>query len=154
MKIFIRQAHPQEWRTIQKLNCKVFESNLQYDPYLNLKWVFSKSAENIYKKAVSHPRGCCFIAFIDQESIGYLVGSEKCVDYRSVITAEINHIGVLPEYRSQGIGSKLVAEFRKWCKQKGFGTIYVNSYFRNQKGIEFYKKQGFQEIDISLEMRV
>ncbi len=92
------------------------------------------------------------IAELEGKPVGYLAGTKKEFDYRNVKIAELSNMGVSPKYRSQGIGSLLVQEFKAWSRRNGFQTIYVNAYFHNLKAIDFYKRLGFSPIDLSLEI--
>ena len=60
--------------------------------------------------------------------------------------AEINNIYVLEEYRSQGIGSKLVDYLVKKCKICENVTLEVRK--DNINAICLYKKYGFKEVAI------
>ena len=60
--------------------------------------------------------------------------------------AEINNIYVLNEYRSQGIGSKLLDYLVKKCKICENITLEVRK--DNINAIYLYKKYGFKEVAI------
>lgn len=63
-------------------------------------------------------------------------------------------MGVIPKYRSRGIGQKLIEECLKIAREKGFQKVYVNTYFKNNGAINFYKNNGFTKIDLSLEKNI
>ena len=154
MNIQIRKATKDDWQVIQKLNNEVFEDNAAYDTYLHLRYPFSKEGIDHYKKLVTSPDYCTFIAFVDGLAVGHISGGPRVITYRNVKIAEIIEFGVSPKYRSKGIGVKLFEELRAWCKRLGYQTMMVNSYFTNDKAIAFYKRQGLVPIDIDLEMKV
>lgn len=60
--------------------------------------------------------------------------------------AEINNIYVLKQYRSQGIGSKLLDYLIKKCKDCENITLEVRK--DNESAIFLYKKYGFKEVAI------
>lgn len=60
--------------------------------------------------------------------------------------AEINNIYVLEQYRSQGIGSKLLDYLVKKCKICENITLEVRK--NNINAIRLYKKNGFKEVAI------
>lgn len=154
MNVKIRKAKPEDWKIIQKLNNEVFTVDKPHDEHLNLNWPFSKKGTTYYKSVIKDPKYFCIIAEIDRKPVSYLIGTVKKFSYRTNKTAEIENMGTSPKYRSKGIGTKLIQEFKKWCKQKELTHIYVNSYYKNQKAINFYKKQGFKPIDLSLEGKI
>jgi hypothetical protein len=41
-----------------------------------------------------------------------------------------------------------------WLKSKRFQKAYVNAYIKNTEAVDFYKRNGFLEIDISLERNI
>lgn len=47
------------------------------------------------------------------------------------------------------MGTELINEFKKYCIEKGITTFKVNASAPNFKAIEFYKKNGFTEHDIT-----
>ena len=49
-----------------------------------------------------------------------------------------------------GIGSKLVNSFLTWCKDQNAKRIMVTASVGNLNTINFYKKNGFQEINVTL----
>lgn len=63
-------------------------------------------------------------------------------------------MGVIPGFRSQGIGSLFIEKLSEWARTKGFQKYYLNSYFKNTKAIAFYKKNGFSEIDVILDRAI
>ena len=83
-----------------------------------------------------------------------MAAAEKFIDYRKSKYLEIENMGVVPDYRSQGISRLLMDECFKWGKENGFQKVFVNSYIKNTAAMEFYKKSGFEEIDISLEKNI
>lgn len=51
-------------------------------------------------------------------------------------------IRVLPEYRRQGIGSKLFARAVGWAREKGLGCFKVETQNTNVAACRFYARQG------------
>lgn len=107
-----------------------------------------------FTNLLNNSKSICLIAKDDNKNIGYLAACPKEIPYRLSRYIEIENMGVIPEYRSQGIGQKLIDECLKIAKDKGFQKVYVNAYFKNIGAINFYKKNGFTEIDISLEKNI
>ena len=151
MNVTIRKAKPEDWETVQRLNHEVIEDNAQYEDALVVGWSFSDEGTAYFKKVTSSPEYCGLIAEVDGKLVGYLAGTEKKFPYRNIRVAEIGDMGVSSKYWSNGIGEKLVMEYRKWAKEHGFDRLYVNAYCKNEKAIAFYKKCVLNPIDISLE---
>lgn len=147
----IRPARKTELKVIQALNYELFVDNNEYDSDLDLTWTKSNKGREYFKDTLNNPNECCLIAEINRKKVGYIIAGPKVSTSRKSKYIEIHNMVVLPEYRSKGIGSMLINACLDWAKSKGFQKAYVNSYFDNKKAIEFYKRNGFSEIDISLE---
>lgn len=154
MRITIRPAKLEEWPIIQKLNHEVMADSFLYDPYINVNDPFTESGIAYFKEKIASQEVCSIIAFDNDKPVGYLIGSESEINYRTVKMAEIENMGVTPDYRSKGIGTQLIQAFRTWAKEKNFDTIYVLTNYKSEKAIRFYQKQGLMPIGIELEGKV
>lgn len=152
--MFIRQANKDEVEILQILNNEVFIDNQKYDSDLDMNWARSEKGKKYFSKLLNDSNAFCLIAEDNKKLIGYIAARKKDISYRKSKYIEIENMGVIPEYRSKGIGSSLIKKCLTWAKEKGFQKIYVNSYFQNNKGIVFYKRNGFTEIDLSLEKTI
>ncbi len=149
--ISIRTARKDELKDLQNLNDEVFIDNQKYDPDLVMDWAQSNKGKEYFTKLLNNPEGYCLIAEEDGRKVGYIAARSKDFGYRKSKYIEIENMGVIPQYRSKGIGTMLIDECLKWAKSKGFQKAYVNAYFNNIKAVAFYKRNGFFEIDLSLE---
>jgi len=66
----------------------------------------------------------------------------------------IQNLYVSPEYRRKSVGSSLLKEMMKRAKANGVVEIHVSTEFDNKGAIEFYRKQGFSEEHLQLEMEL
>lgn len=149
----IRKATKEEWSDLQVLNNEVFVDNAKYDPDIIEDWAFSDAGKKYFQDLVNDDESICFVAQNQSgKLVGYIAASPKPFSYRKSKYLEVDNMGVVPKYRSQGIGAKLMTECKNWARKNGYQKLYVNSYFRNKRAIAFYKNCGFGEIDTSLEM--
>ena len=154
MEAKIRQAKKNEWKLIQKLNNYVFLADKDNDDDLNLDWPFSKRGVKYYKNLANGKYGHCLIAYLGGKAVGYIALAKKNFGYRKSRYVEVENIGVRPEYRSQGIGKKLINEATKWAKKQNASKLYISAYWGNKKAINFYKKNGFYEIGLELDKKL
>lgn len=154
MKIKIIPARSEDWITIQRLNNEVFINDGQHDDDLDLDWPFSKVGIEYYKKLAGGKYGHCLIALSDNVPAGYVALVIKDFGYRKSKYVEIENIGVNPEFRSKGIGHLLMQASEKWAKEQNATKLYVSAYFKNEKAIKFYKKEGFYEIGLELDKKL
>ena len=61
---------------------------------------------------------------------------------------------VLEQYRSRGVGSQLVDDFKKWSREKGAQRILVVAYVTNEKAVNFYQRDGFFPESTMLEANI
>ncbi|MFH1279999.1 MAG: GNAT family N-acetyltransferase [Candidatus Beckwithbacteria bacterium] len=154
MNVIFRKATSKDWKTIQKLNYQAMKANFEYNKFIKPNWEFTKWGENYFKNITKDKIKPCFIAKLDDKPIGYLNGYQKNQGHRTIKTAEIENVAVLPSHQSQGIGSQLINEFKAWCKQKNITHLWVNVYSKNKRAIKLYKKLGLKPIDISFEGKI
>jgi ribosomal protein S18 acetylase RimI-like enzyme len=127
MTVTIHTAKKEDWQTIQKLNNQVFINDQKSDPDLNMDWPFSKKGIEYYKKLASGEHGRCFIAYLNNEAVGYVALSKKDFGYRKSKYVEIENIGVSPEYRSKGVGKMLLQKATEWAKKQKATKLYVSA---------------------------
>ncbi len=147
----IRLFRKDEVSDLQNLNDEVFIHNAEYDKDLDLTWAKSNKGRVYFTELLDNPEALCLIVEDEGKKVGYLAASPKKIDYRKSKYFEIENMGVTPEYRWKGIGKLIMNKCFEWAKSKGFEKAFVNSYIQNVEAIEFYKNNGFKEIDVSLE---
>ena len=57
--------------------------------------------------------------------------------------AWIGGIGVIPEYRSSGVGTKLMRSAEEQCRKRGVGAITLEVIEGNDRAQRFYERLGF-----------
>jgi len=62
--------------------------------------------------------------------------------------ADIHHVEVLPEFRGQGYGSKLMALFLDEMKAYGVTEITLEVRVDNVSAIGLYEKFGFERVGV------
>lgn len=68
-----------------------------------------------------------------------LLNGEKCAYYRLCSDGELDDLYVLPVYRNQGIGSKILEK----CMAESKENLYFYVFSRNLCAISFYERHGF-----------
>lgn len=150
----IKSATIEDLKDIQKLNLMLFEKEYkEYDKTLSCEWTFGNDGESYFKKRILEDDGCAFVAYENNEVIGYLVGglSEKGSCRVLPVFAELENMFVLENIRSKGVGTQLFNAFIDWCKSKNVKRLRVIASSMNVRAIEFYKKNGLEEYDLILE---
>ena len=84
--------------------------------------------------------GTRYIVLLDD---GYPVAT--CRFYEISVTAvTLGRVVVLPEYRGQKLGSKVVSEAEQWISELGYKEIVIDSRI---EAVGFYEKIGYSHID-------
>ena len=58
------------------------------------------------------------------------------------------------EYRGYGIGKLLINDFKKYCIANGIKDLIVTASAKNINAIEFYRRNGFENFNITLTMNI
>ena len=74
-----------------------------------------------------------------------IIGEIDIIPYQAVKTKHVAKltIGILPNFQSLGLGSKLMENALKWAKANRLERIELFVFASNEKAINLYKKFGF-----------
>lgn len=78
----------------------------------------------------------------DGKLVGYLIvvgGDAKRVLHRGYLV-----IGILKEFRGQGIGTKLFSHLDEWAKEHYISRLELTVVTQNKMAVALYKKSGFE----------
>lgn len=150
----IRQARKDEVKKLQDINDDAFANNPKYDPDLVLDWAQSEKGKAYFTNLLNDSNDVCFVAEDGDKLVGYIAASPKPIAHRKSKYIEIENLGVAQAYQRKGVGSLLMEKCLEWAKERGYEKVYLSSYFANTQAIDFYKKNGFSEIELSLEKSI
>lgn len=122
----------------EKMNLRPPKSETEFNDYYDLRW-------KVLRKPWGRPKGSEKDNF---EDIAFHIG---VFDENRIIgvgrihplnegVAQIRYMAVLPEYRGQGIGARIIASLEKRAIIENFDMIELNS---RDKAVTFYLKQGY-----------
>ena len=100
-------------------------------------------------KELEENNGKCFLAVEDNKAIGLIMGTiiqydeNDYLDYKCPKSGEITELIVTTKIRSTGVGQALMNKMEEYFKYLGCEYIFVDVFAYNQKGINFYNKQGY-----------
>lgn len=151
----MRIAKIEDVPSIIKLNEKLFAHDGKWDDTLDFGWPRSDEGRSYFEACVSTSTRVAFIIEINETIVGYLCGFIEEASYRI-----LDKIGVLgnmyveEKYRGQGIGTKLVEQFKLWCQQQGVKRIRVEATAQNSGSVNFYHQLGFTDYSVTLEREI
>jgi GNAT superfamily N-acetyltransferase len=91
------------------------------------------------------------IAWLAEVPVGHLdlwwQGAEDSPSARQHLAGcpELNSIAVLPEYRSQGIGTRLIAAAEEMARERGFREVCVGVNTENTRARSLYERLGYRD---------
>lgn len=152
--LIIRKAHINDLEYIQELNNELFKLEKEnYDPTLVSNWPLTEEGKKYFEDLINNHY--VVVATINDEIVGYLAGSiNEKGSYEDVQYGEINNMFIDANYRSYGIGKKLVNKFKIYCKEKNINNLIVTASSKNINAINFYKKNGFEDFNLTLTMNI
>lgn len=125
------------WTYRMGLIIRKAENSLEISKLLNIREIVFVHEQNVPRELEIDEHDKCAIHFIvlnEDDIIGTarLVISDK--------KGKIGRMCILKEYRSKGIGSKLINKIIEYSKTIGLKYLYLNA---QKNAISFYKKNGF-----------
>lgn len=155
--IVFRWATIKDLEDILRLNRELFlEEYKKFDKTLDINWTFGKEGRKFFKNTIIKKDNFCEVAENKNKTVGYLNGGvAKITPWRKRAKyAYLGSIFIEKKFRDRGIGTKLVKDFIDWCKRKKINFLSVAVSAGNNLGINFYKRRGFKEYDLTLEMKI
>jgi aminoglycoside 3-N-acetyltransferase I len=102
-----------------------------------------KSAKKTYlQKVLKEVSFICIAAICDNEIVGGLTAYELPMYYAKYSEVLIYDMAVLSEYQRKGIGKKLIAALKKYCRKKGIQYIFVPANEEDAHALAFYTSTG------------
>ncbi|MGM9849314.1 MAG: GNAT family N-acetyltransferase [Bacilli bacterium] len=153
-EIIIRRARSEDLNIIQELNNDLFKlEKANYDSTLIENWPLSKDGEDYFTDLINNHY--VIVALLNDEIVGYLAGSiNEKGSYEEIQYGELNNMLIKENCRGYGIGKKLINSFKNYCKENNISNVKVTASYKNQDAINFYKKNGFSEFDLTLTMKI
>ena len=152
--VTIRKAHINDLEYIQKMNNELFKLEKEnFDPTLVSNWPLTGEGKNYFEDLITNHY--VVVAILNNEIVGYLAGTinEKGI-YEEIQYGEINNMFIKDNLRGYGVGKKLVNEFKKYCKENNVYNLIVTASAKNSNAINFYKKNGFEDFNLTLTMNI
>lgn len=98
-----------------------------------------------FSRLTENPNSRLLVGQAGEELVG-IVGCKGVSHKRASHVATLVGVGVLPQFRNQGIGKKLLQEIIGWVKTKtGIKRLQLTVYADNLPAISFYEKLGFKK---------
>ena len=152
--INIRIATINDLNAVQELNNSLFELEFNnFDDTLKVGWPFEKDGKEYFEYMIENE--IVFVAEAEEKIVGYLAGSIcEQISYITETFAELDNMCIDDQYRRFGIGTLLINEFKKYCKEKNIQNIKVTASAKNSRAIQFYIKNGFEDYNVTFKYKI
>jgi GNAT superfamily N-acetyltransferase len=151
---------PQDLEVVQRLNHDLFRYESGNGFYLDdsycLEWPFSDSGRKYFQDRLSESaKSIVLVAEIEGELVGYLAAGYQDYSYRAQNPiAELENMFIVESHRRQGIGTLLADALRVWAEAADVARLRVGAFAGNASAIGFYRRFGFVDDEVILEMRL
>lgn len=122
-------------KSVAKLVLDIFIEEFGFEQYRQV-------YENIDIMKYINNGGKCWIALEDNEVIGTILLVDNGDN-----TVELKMMYVKKEYRGQGLSQELFDIFLQYAIKNNYEKIFLGTYDRLSRAIQFYKKMGFVEYE-------
>lgn len=150
----IRKATLNDLFEIQNLNNLLFKLEKEnFDPTLVENWPLSDEGKEYFKNLIEEAH--VIVAVLNNQIVGYLAGSiNEKGSYEEIQYGEVNNMFIKSECRGYGVGKLLINDFKKYCISNGIKNLIVNASAKNISAIEFYRRNGFNDFNVTLTMNI
>ena len=102
--------------------------------------------EDFFNKILDRPNNGVFKAVVNDITVGFVIGGMMTrPPYHKIrILGFIEDLYVKPEYRNNGIGTKLIKHIEKFLSYKGIEDYTLFVLHQNYKTKLFYEKVGYK----------
>ena len=113
------------------------------------KYVTESFAVDKLMKELSNPDTQFFFAKLEQQVIGYLKINfgQAQTELKGENSLEIERIYVLKAFHGKKVGQVLYEKALDVAKQTNANYIWLGVWEKNERALQFYKKNGFVEFD-------
>ena len=123
----LRRATPLDLEDLVALDRLAFEPMWRYSPRLH---------RRLYERAA-----CMLVADVDGRAVGYQAGSFVCGQ------GQIIRLAVHPDWRGQGIGTRLLREALRFFRARGVSFVTLNTQADTWIARRLYQRMGFVPMD-------
>ena len=95
-----------------------------------------------FTTSIENGNNLCYCLSLKGKTVGYLIAM------LTLDSADILNIGIDPDFKRQGHGTALLKHLIEELRKRDIGEILLEVRAGNKPAIQFYKRQGFEEISV------
>jgi diamine N-acetyltransferase len=135
---------------LREISYKTYDETFRHMNTSSNMEAYLEQAFNIGKMhdELSNSDSLFYLLYADEELAGYLKLNEyeAQTDINDSQSIEVERIYVAKEFQGRGLGKVLMNKAINFSHNQGKSYIWLGVWEKNDKGIQFYKKNGFYEI--------
>lgn len=152
-KVEIAEAASSDERDIARLSYQVGK---MHDDALPDYFCPTSEAEHleVIQKMMKDAKAIVLKAVYDGKVCGFACLYLQDTPRKGFVHSKIGYIynfGVDEAYQRRGIGAMLLEKAEDFLREKGAETVELNVFLFNQRALAFYKKYGYQALDVNLQ---
>ena len=152
MNIQIRHANKNDYESVIRIMSQVQDMHVEWRPDI-YKPNENLIPEDVFEKIIEN--GTFYVAESEGVVVGILEIVFRHVESPSHVTRNfifIDSMAIDEKYRGMGIGHQMFDFLKKLKKEKNLDGIELQVNARNSAAYEMYKKYGFTEKSINMEL--
>lgn len=152
MEVKIRKAEEKDYAKVLDIMNQVQKLHVEWRPDIY------KTNENFFELGYLKElieKDCAYVAEAEGEAVGFMEIMFRHVTSPAHVTRDfvfIDTMAVDEKYRGRGIGHKFFDKVKEIKEEKGLDGIELQVNARNKAAYEMYKKCGFTEKSINMEL--
>lgn len=149
---FVRKAEQGDYDAVIKIMVQVQQMHVEWRPDL-YKQNETMIPREIFDQIIE--QGTFYVAEMNGEVAGMMELLFRHVESPSHVTRNvifIDSIAVDEAYRSMGVGHLLLDKVKEIKQERGFDSIELQVSARNRAAIEMYRRYGFTEQSVNMEL--
>jgi len=157
MNFEIKTATIKDIEDIQQLNQVLCtREHEELDSTIVPDWPCSVAGQRFLKNRLTSKKSLVLLSYVDEKPAGYLIGSISKVERYRLLSpyAELENMYVLRKYRKNGLGTAMFERFLQWCEDREVKRVRSITSVRNPLGLKFYKRCGFVDYFMVMEMEL
>lgn len=152
-KFNFRRAVDRDYDVINKFNQALFDYHKNVCPEVFEYAEFEDYNYEDFLHEVSDDDKAWFVAEYDGNIVGAVL-SYITADRFNQIFCYVDSLYVEPQFRNQGVASKLMSLVEDFSKKNGVNSLQLNVWVQNVAGMQFYKKLGLEPTNCKFEKKI
>ncbi|HET6225590.1 MAG TPA: GNAT family N-acetyltransferase [Bacteroidia bacterium] len=149
--ITLKKVSLYDLETLQQLSAQTFSQAFAADNTSEDMQSYLDKSFNLQQltKELENPNSAFYFAMQEREAIGYLkinIGTAQ-TELKNLQALEIERIYVKKEFQGKQVGQLLFEKAVEQARQHRAPYIWLGVWEKNEKAIQFYKKNGFIKFD-------